>query len=115
MPTPVNALSALKLPRIITASTAVFAVLFSVASTPTRAKDLSHRKARIEELMFTFAQAFALDICAYAIMSNHYHLVVKMAVQDAKKWSAREVVQRWHLIFKGNAISQRFLGRRCFR
>ena len=59
--------------------------------------------------MFKFAQAFALDICAYAIMSNHYHLVVKMAVQDAKKWSAREVVQRWHLIFKGNAISQRFL------
>ena len=45
-------------------------------------------QARIEELMFTFAQAFALDICSYAVMSNHYHLVIKMAVHDAKKWSA---------------------------
>ena len=76
---------------------------------PNTGKDLSHRKARIEELMFKFAQAFALDICSYAVMSNHYHIVVKMAVHNAKKWSAFDIVQRWHLIFKGNAISQRFL------
>ena len=76
---------------------------------PNTGKDLSHRKARIEELMFKFAAAFALDVCSYAIMSNHYHIVIKMAVNSAKNWSMREVVERWHLVFRGNDISRAYV------
>ena len=69
---------------------------------PYTQKDLSHRKARIEELMFKFAHAFALDICAYAIMSNHYHIVIKLNPNLAQTWSHREVIERWHQLFRGN-------------
>ena len=39
-------------------------------------KDYSHRKAWIIERMRELSAVFAIDICAYAVMSNHYHLVV---------------------------------------
>ena len=76
---------------------------------PNTGKDLSHRKAFIEKLMFTLARAFAFDICAYAVMSNHYHVVLHMDRARAQRWSFGEVIQRWHQIFRGNPLSQRYL------
>ena len=75
---------------------------------PNTGKDLSHRKARVEELMLKFAQPFALDICSYAVMSNHYHVVVKLSVNQAQNWSMREVIERWHRVFRGNTTSRAF-------
>jgi hypothetical protein len=46
---------------------------------------------RLEEL----TSIFAIDICAYAVMSNHYHLVVHVAAKRARKWTLHEVVERW--------------------
>ncbi len=41
-----------------------------------RVKDYSHRKARVLERLQIQPRVFALDICAYAVTSNHYHLVL---------------------------------------
>lgn len=76
---------------------------------PNTGKDLSHRKAFIEKLMFTLARAFAFDICAYAVMSNHYHIVLHMDRARAKGWTLVEVIQSWHQVFRGTNLSQRFL------
>ena len=52
------------------------------------------------------AEAFAIKLCAYAVMSNHYHVVLHLRPDIASKWSKREVVKRWHSIFKGTYLSQ---------
>jgi REP element-mobilizing transposase RayT len=42
---------------------------------------------------------FAIDICAYAVMNNHYHIVLKIDANRAKQWSDREVAELWTKIF----------------
>lgn len=38
-----------------------------------------HRRGWMQERLALLADTFALDVCAYALMSNHYHLVVRLA------------------------------------
>ena len=51
---------------------------------------------------------FALDVCASAVMSNHYHLVLHIDQARAAGWEMREVVERWHQLCKGSALARRF-------
>jgi len=44
--------------------------------------------------MLEFAQVFALDVCAYAVMSNHYHIVLYINARQAESWTTREVIDR---------------------
>ncbi len=46
---------------------------------------------RIEQL----ATAFAVDVYAYSIMSNHFHLVVYYDPGAAHRWTDLEVARRW--------------------
>ena len=52
---------------------------------------------------------FAIDVAAYAIMSNHYHLVLIVRPEIAESWSDREVVERWLMLCRGDALGKRFL------
>src|SRR5690606_33468407 len=45
-------------------------------------RDYSHRKAWVLERMADQSSVFAIDICAFAILSNHYHLVLHV---DSKR------------------------------
>ena len=49
------------------------------------------------------ASVFSIDICAYAIMSNHYHLVLFINQEQSKAWSEEEVVERWGRLFPVSA------------
>lgn len=40
--------------------------------------DYEHRRGWIEERIRILSSIFAIDICTYAIMSNHYHIVLKL-------------------------------------
>ena len=68
-----------------------------------------HRLGWLEEKLLALPQTFAIEIAAYAIMSNHYHVVLYIDKQQADDWSDIEVVERWHSLFKENLISQKFL------
>ena len=50
---------------------------------------------------------FAIDICSYAVMSNHYHLVVRVNSTDA--WSDRQVLYHWASLHKLPLLCNRFL------
>ena len=54
-------------------------------------------------------KVFAIDIAAYAIMSNHYHVILHINTDRAKSWSDYEVVERWHQLFNGSVLSQKYL------
>jgi len=45
------------------------------------------------------SQVFAIDLLAYAIMSNHYHVVVRIAADSARDWSAEDVIERWGQLY----------------
>ena len=54
------------------------------------------------------SEIFAIDLCAYAVMSNHYHLVLHVDRQRAAQWSKEEVVQRWIRLFSRPPIIERW-------
>lgn len=48
------------------------------------------------------SSVFAIDICAYAVMSNHYHLVLHVDRESTAQWSEEEVIRRWTALFPAN-------------
>ncbi len=58
-------------------------------------KDYSHRKRWLVERMLALARCFAVEIDAYAVMSNHFHLVVYYDPKACEGWSPEEVAARW--------------------
>lgn len=60
-----------------------------------KGKDYSHRKQWLVERMLALARCFAVEIDAYAVMSNHFHLVVHYDPKACDTWSAEEIAKRW--------------------
>ena len=57
-------------------------------------KNFDHRKQWIVDRMQCLASGFAIDICAYAVMSNHYHIVLHVDTEQANAWTDAEVIER---------------------
>lgn len=72
-------------------------------------RDYSHRKAWVLERLSVLTRIFAVDICAYAVMSNHYHLVLHVNRSAAKRWSNEEVAARWGALFSVPPLVERWL------
>lgn len=64
-----------------------------------------HRKAWIEERLRLLATTFAGEVAAYAIMSNHIHVVLRMQPEAVARWSATEVTRRWLSIYPRQYLS----------
>jgi hypothetical protein len=62
-------------------------------------KDYGHRRQWIEDRLGLLASVFAIDLLAYAIMHNHYHVVLRVAPERAEGWSNEEVAERWGRLF----------------
>ncbi|MFQ3244839.1 MAG: REP element-mobilizing transposase RayT [Arenicella sp.] len=73
------------------------------------AKSYEHRRSWLEIKLLKTADIFALKLCSYAVMSNHYHVVLHIRSDLAQAWSELDVVKRWHQCFNGTVFSQRFL------
>ena len=72
----------------------------------TTQKDYEHRRQWVEDRILELAEVFSVDVCAYAVMSNHLHVVLHLNPNQAAQWTDLEVVQRWHLLFSGKPISR---------
>ena len=42
-------------------------------------------------------------------MSNHYHVILHIDKPLAESWDKNQIIQRWHQLFTGNALSQRYV------
>ena len=58
-----------------------------------------HRKQFIQDRLEALAGVFAIDVMAYAIMSNHFHLVLRTRPDIVAQWSDEEVARRWWALF----------------
>ncbi len=72
-------------------------------------KSYEHRRDWVESRLLELAAVFSIDLCAYAVMSNHLHLVLRVDLKTATEWTLEQVLQRWHLLYSGTLLSQRFL------
>lgn len=68
-----------------------------------------HRRGWIVERVKQLAGVFAIDVAAYAVMSNHYHLVLRVDARRSREWSREEVLCRWTQLFDGPLLVRRFL------
>ena len=64
-------------------------------------QSFEHRRGWIVERVKQLSGVFAIDVAAYAVMSNHYHLVVRVDAERAQSWSREEVLRRWTQLFDG--------------
>ena len=72
-------------------------------------QDFSHRRGWVADRILFLSQIFSIDVAAYAVMSNHHHVVLRVDVEKSQNWSVEEVVQQWHKVYQGNFNSQRYL------
>ncbi len=56
-----------------------------------------HRRKWIKDRMQYLAKLFAIDICAYAIMNNHFHLVLR--INANAEWSDKRTLMTWAGLF----------------
>ncbi|GIU03061.1 transposase [Shewanella algidipiscicola] len=71
-------------------------------------KNYDHRRSWIESLLFELAAAFAIDVAAFAVMSNHLHVVLRIDIETANCWTDREVLEQWHKLFNGDDLTRKF-------
>jgi len=64
-------------------------------------QSFEHRKQWVVDRLRELAQVFSIEVAAYAVMSNHYHVIVHVDSKRAQAWSEDEVIQRWRRLFKG--------------
>jgi REP element-mobilizing transposase RayT len=72
-------------------------------------KNYAHRKVWVINRLRELADIFAIDICAYAVLSNHYHLVLRVDRYKAETWSHTQVVERWGKLHKLPVLVARYL------
>ena len=70
-------------------------------------RSYEHRRQWIEDRIRILSSLFAIELCAYAVMSNHYHLVVRLNPAEASTWTDDEVLGRWTALFRGPLLVQR--------
>jgi putative transposase len=70
-------------------------------------RDYSHRKAWLVNRLRQLAGIFAVEVCAYAVMENHYHVILRTRPHIAARWSDQEVATRWLTLFPRNSGMRR--------
>ena len=71
-------------------------------------KNYEHRKAWVVERLRELDKVFTIDLCAYAVMSNHIHLVVRLDNARANSLSDEAVIRRWARLYQLPVLIQRY-------
>lgn len=53
------------------------------------------RKKWLEDRMKEVAEVYAVSVASYAILDNHFHVLLRLDVDIAAAWSDEEVIKRW--------------------
>ena len=72
--------------------------------------NFEHRRQWIVDRIKLLCGVFSVDLCAYAIMNNHYHIVVRIDAEQVQDWSDEEIARRWLSIFTGPLLMHQYLG-----
>jgi REP element-mobilizing transposase RayT len=76
-------------------------------------ENFDHRKQWLVSRLRFLSYVYAIDICAYAVMSNHYHVVLHVDKRRAEDLTLDEVVERWLQLYKGEKLIQKWIAFRA--
>lgn len=76
---------------------------FLFGEDPLTLRNYDHRKGWLVDRFHFLSKIFAINICSYAVMSNHYHLVLFVNQSLIDILSDEEVILRWKFLFPDNA------------
>ena len=62
---------------------------------PVSGKNFNHRKRWLEERLRFLAGIFGIDVLGFAILSNHFHLVLRNRPDVVASWSDQDVARHW--------------------
>ena len=87
---------------------------FLCGEDPYSGQSYEHRREWIRARLEFLATFFAIEVCGYAVMSNHVHLVLRTRPDWVEEWDERDIAERWLSIFpkavKELASSKEFVG-----
>jgi putative transposase len=81
---------------------------FLCGEDPDNGINYDYRRQWIESRILELANVFAIEVYAYAVMHNHYHLVVYSDPKAPQTWSDLEVAKRWLKVFPGKLDNPKF-------
>ena len=58
-------------------------------------RNFDHRKHWIRDRLRELAESFAVEVCGYAIMCNHVHVIVRTRPDVVANWTPTELARRW--------------------
>ncbi|MDA1230918.1 MAG: hypothetical protein O2856_09100 [Planctomycetota bacterium] len=71
---------------------------FLLGDDPVSGKNFDHRKLWLDEQLIHQARHFGIDLLCQAILSNHFHLVLRSRPDVVAEWDDSEVARRWLML-----------------
>jgi putative transposase len=88
---------------------------FLCGDDPESGKNFNYRREWIEQRILELANYFSVEVYSYAVMQNHYHMVVYCDPKLPLSWSDLEVADRWLKVFPGKLNNPKFKQQRELR
>ena len=82
---------------------------FLCGKDPVTGRSYEHRRHQIEHDLLRLAAIFYIDVAAFAVLSNHYHVVFHVDRERCKKADPKDIVIRWHQLFKPKDVTRKFI------
>jgi len=70
-------------------------------------RSFEHRRKWLVDRIKFVTSIFDIDVCSYAIMSNHFHIVLR--VGDTSEWPANRVLMAWQSLYSLPLLCDRYL------
>jgi hypothetical protein len=68
-----------------------------------------HRRGWAEKRLLFLLTVLAIDIGAYAVMSNHVNIMLHVDQDEALSWNVDEVSRRYHRLHNGTLLPQKYV------
>ena len=77
---------------------------FLMGKDPLTGIDHSHRRQWLLERLQLLVQCFVIDVGFSAILSNHFHLILRTSPRRLKRMGTWEVARRWLRVYPGKRV-----------
>ncbi|MHC4390094.1 MAG: transposase [Planctomycetota bacterium] len=58
-------------------------------------RSYEHRKEWVRERLRLLSTVFAVELCSYAVLGNHVHVILRVRPDKGAGWTAEELARRW--------------------